>query len=82
MNRRQLQKLGVPPKFAAAAIDALRHAATQDLGFGLKGSRESLAPGMRIRIAGEDRPLTVNSNSPTSNSPASASARSTATAVE
>ena len=39
MNRRQLQKLGVPLKFAAAAIDALRHAATQDLGFGLKGKR-------------------------------------------
>ena len=39
MNRRQLQKLGVPPKFAAAAIDALRNAATQDLGFGLKGKR-------------------------------------------
>src|SRR5690349_17928249 len=39
MNRRQLQKLGVPPKFAAAAIDALRDAASQDLGFGLKGKR-------------------------------------------
>jgi len=39
MNRRQLQKLGVPPKFAAAAIDALRTAASQDLGFGLKGKR-------------------------------------------
>jgi tRNA-splicing ligase RtcB len=39
MNRRQLQKLGVPPKFAAAAIDALRNAASQDLGFGLKGKR-------------------------------------------
>jgi tRNA-splicing ligase RtcB len=39
MNRRQLQKLGIPPKFAAAAIDALRNAASQDLGFGLKGKR-------------------------------------------
>jgi len=39
MNRRQLQKLGVPPKFTAAAIDALRNAASQDLGFGLKGKR-------------------------------------------
>ena len=39
MNRRQLQKLGVPPKFAADAIDALRTAASQDLGFGLKGKR-------------------------------------------
>ncbi|MCC6492162.1 MAG: RtcB family protein [Pirellulales bacterium] len=39
MNRRQLQKLGVPPRLAAAAIDALRTAATQDLGFGLKGKR-------------------------------------------
>src|SRR5215213_7203081 len=39
MNRRQLQKLGVPPKFAAGAIDALRNAASQDLGFGLKGKR-------------------------------------------
>ena len=39
MNRRQLQKLGIPPKFAATAIDALRAAACQDLGFGLKGKR-------------------------------------------
>ena len=39
MNRRQLQKLGVPPRFAAAAIDALRNAASQELGFGLKGKR-------------------------------------------
>ncbi|RIK72827.1 MAG: RNA-splicing ligase RtcB [Planctomycetota bacterium] len=39
MNRRQLQKLGVPPRLAAAAIDALRTAASQDLGFGLKGHR-------------------------------------------
>jgi tRNA-splicing ligase RtcB len=39
MNRRQLQKLGIPPKFAATAIDALRTAAGQDLGFGLKGKR-------------------------------------------
>jgi tRNA-splicing ligase RtcB len=39
MNRRQLQKLGVPPKFASAAIDALRCAASKDLGFGLKGKR-------------------------------------------
>jgi tRNA-splicing ligase RtcB len=39
MNRRQLQKLGVPPKFASAAIDALRNAASKDLGFGLKGKR-------------------------------------------
>jgi multidrug efflux pump subunit AcrA (membrane-fusion protein) len=46
------------------------------------GGRESLAPGMRIRITGEDRSLTANSNNPTSNSPTSASARSTATAVE
>jgi tRNA-splicing ligase RtcB (3'-phosphate/5'-hydroxy nucleic acid ligase) len=39
MNRRQLQKLGVPPKCAAAAVDALRDAASRDLGFGLKGKR-------------------------------------------
>jgi tRNA-splicing ligase RtcB (3'-phosphate/5'-hydroxy nucleic acid ligase) len=39
LNRRQLQKLGIPPKCAAAAIDALRTAASQDLGFGLKGKR-------------------------------------------
>jgi tRNA-splicing ligase RtcB len=39
MNRRQLQKLGVPPTAAKAAIDALREAATQGLGFGLKGKR-------------------------------------------
>ncbi|MBX3424383.1 MAG: RtcB family protein [Pirellulales bacterium] len=39
MNRRQLQKLGVPPQCAAAAIDALRAAACEGLGFGLKGKR-------------------------------------------
>jgi tRNA-splicing ligase RtcB (3'-phosphate/5'-hydroxy nucleic acid ligase) len=39
MNRRQLQKLGIPPKCAAAAVDALRDAASRDLGFGLKGKR-------------------------------------------
>lgn len=39
MNRRQLQKLGIPPHCAAAAIDALRTAADQDLGMGLKGRR-------------------------------------------
>ncbi len=39
MNRRQLQKLGVPPRCTAAAIDALGTAATQGLGFGLKGNR-------------------------------------------
>ncbi|MCA9260323.1 MAG: RtcB family protein [Planctomycetales bacterium] len=39
MNRRQLQKLGIPPLASAAAVDALREAAQQDLGFGLKGNR-------------------------------------------
>ncbi|MCA9237067.1 MAG: RtcB family protein [Planctomycetales bacterium] len=39
MNRRQLQKLGVPPQCAATAIDALRAAACEGLGFGLKGKR-------------------------------------------
>jgi tRNA-splicing ligase RtcB (3'-phosphate/5'-hydroxy nucleic acid ligase) len=39
MNRRQLQKLGVPPTLVDAAVDALGEAASQDLGFGLKGKR-------------------------------------------
>ena len=39
MNRQQLQKLGIPPKMAADAINALREAACQELGFGLKGNR-------------------------------------------
>jgi tRNA-splicing ligase RtcB len=39
MNRRQLQKIGIPPACAAAAIDALRTAASQGLGMGLKGKR-------------------------------------------
>lgn len=39
MNRRQLQKLGVPPTCAKAAIDALGTAASKDLGMGLKGNR-------------------------------------------
>ncbi len=39
MNRRQLQKLGVPPRSTSTAISALGTAATQGLGFGLKGNR-------------------------------------------
>lgn len=39
MNRRQLQKLGVPPSCTQAAIEALGTAATQGLGLGLKGNR-------------------------------------------
>ncbi|MBA3482776.1 MAG: hypothetical protein H0T51_13275 [Pirellulales bacterium] len=39
MNRRQLQKLGVPPTLVDAAVAALGEAASQDLGFGLKGKR-------------------------------------------
>ncbi|MCA9229891.1 MAG: RtcB family protein [Planctomycetales bacterium] len=39
MNRRQLQKLGVPPDCVPTAIDALRIAASTDLGMGLKGKR-------------------------------------------
>jgi hypothetical protein len=39
MNRRQLQKLGIPPVLVDAALDALGEAASQDLGFGLKGKR-------------------------------------------
>lgn len=39
MNRRQLQKLGVPPDSVAAAISALQTAASKELGMGLKGKR-------------------------------------------
>lgn len=39
MNRRQLQKLGIPPDCAAQAIGALQTAAAQELGMGLKGKR-------------------------------------------
>lgn len=39
MNRKQLQKLGVPPDCAKAAIVALGRAAEQGLGMGLKGQR-------------------------------------------
>ena len=39
MNRRQLQKLGVPPDCAQAAIVALGRAADQGTGMGLKGQR-------------------------------------------
>ncbi len=39
MNRRQLQKIGVPPSCAAVAIEALQTAASQGLGLGLKGKR-------------------------------------------
>lgn len=39
MNRKQLQKLGVPPECAPAAIQALGKAAEKGLGMGLKGKR-------------------------------------------
>src|SRR5687768_13369034 len=39
MNRKQLQKLGVPPDCALAAIQALSKAAEQGTGMGLKGKR-------------------------------------------
>jgi tRNA-splicing ligase RtcB (3'-phosphate/5'-hydroxy nucleic acid ligase) len=39
MNRKQLQKIGVPPDCAKAAIQALSRAAGQGLGMGLKGKR-------------------------------------------
>lgn len=39
MNRKQLQKLGVPPDCAQAAIVALGRAANEGLGMGLKGQR-------------------------------------------
>jgi tRNA-splicing ligase RtcB len=39
MNRKQLQKLGVPPACAKAAITALGRAAEQGEGMGLKGKR-------------------------------------------
>jgi tRNA-splicing ligase RtcB len=39
MNRKQLQKLGVPPDCAKAAIQALSKAAEQGTGLGLKGKR-------------------------------------------
>ena len=39
MNRKQLQKLGVPPDCTKAAIQALSKAAEQGMGMGLKGKR-------------------------------------------
>lgn len=39
MNRKQLQKLGVPPDCVKLAVQALTRAAQQDQGFGLKGKR-------------------------------------------
>ncbi len=39
MNRRQLQKLGIPPHCAQIAVDAVRTAASEGLGMGLKGKR-------------------------------------------
>src|SRR5437016_13796080 len=39
MNRKQLQKLGVPPDCAKAAIQAISRAAQQGRGMGLKGQR-------------------------------------------
>jgi tRNA-splicing ligase RtcB (3'-phosphate/5'-hydroxy nucleic acid ligase) len=39
MNRKQLQKLGVPPDCTLAAVQALSRAAEQGTGMGLKGKR-------------------------------------------
>lgn len=39
MNRKQLQKLGVPPDCVATAIQALSRAAEQGTGMGMKGKR-------------------------------------------
>ncbi|MCA9239366.1 MAG: RtcB family protein [Planctomycetales bacterium] len=39
MNRKQLQKLGVPPDCVMLAVQALTRAAQQGQGFGLKGNR-------------------------------------------
>ena len=39
MNRKQLQKIGVPPDCVALAIDAVQTAAEQGLGMGQKGKR-------------------------------------------
>jgi tRNA-splicing ligase RtcB len=39
MNRKQLQKLGVPPDCAKSAIQALSRAAVQGTGMGMKGQR-------------------------------------------
>ncbi|MEN1681726.1 MAG: RtcB family protein [Planctomycetota bacterium] len=39
MNRKQLQKLGVPPDNVAACVRALSRAAQQGTGFGMKGKR-------------------------------------------
>jgi tRNA-splicing ligase RtcB len=39
MNRRQLQKIGIPPSCAAVAIESLQIAASEGLGLGLKGKR-------------------------------------------
>lgn len=39
MNRKQLQKLGVPPRLVKTAVQALSRAAEQGQGFGLKGKR-------------------------------------------
>lgn len=39
MNRKQLQKLGVPPTCTKAAVSALGCAADQGTGFGMKGQR-------------------------------------------
>ncbi|MEM6329461.1 MAG: RtcB family protein [Planctomycetota bacterium] len=39
MNRKQLQKLGVPPDYTMLAVRALSRAAQQGTGFGMKGNR-------------------------------------------
>ena len=52
MNRKQLQKLGVPPDCAKAAIQALSRAAEQGTGMGMKGQR---ARQMVAAVVGDPR---------------------------
>jgi tRNA-splicing ligase RtcB (3'-phosphate/5'-hydroxy nucleic acid ligase) len=52
MNRKQLQKLGVPPDCTHAAIQALSKAAEQGTGMGLKGKR---ARQLVSEVVGEPR---------------------------
>jgi tRNA-splicing ligase RtcB len=59
MNRKQLQKLGVPPDCAKAAIVALSRAAEQGTGMGLKGqrARQVVADVVRTPKAFESDPI-------------------------
>ena len=64
MNRKQLQKLGVPPDCTKAAIQALSRAAEQGTGMGLKGKRARQLVAGVVEIRGPTKRTRFGANLP------------------